>query len=85
MVEKSSSTPLEMQKSNILTASPQNVNLNKKKDFLDIPALVRSIQRAEGETDCFRRHKGYCDRLDCQWRRYCLKDETLSAGGKERS
>jgi hypothetical protein len=39
--------------------------------FLDLPGLVRSIQRAEGNIDCFRL-KQDCDQFDCSWRSYCL-------------
>ncbi len=62
------------------TAMPSmnNTKWNRKKDYLDIPALVRSLQRAEGESDCFRRSKGVCGRMDCKWRRYCLEGDTLS-------
>jgi hypothetical protein len=42
-----------------------------QKSFLDIPRLIRSIQRAEGGIDCFGR-KDACDMLDCVWRTYCL-------------
>ena len=43
-----------------------------KRDFVDITALVRSVQRAEGNRDCFRRGQIYCDQTDCVWRKYCL-------------
>ena len=43
-----------------------------KRDFLDIKALIRSIQRAEGNPDCFMKGDDDCDRLDCVWRLYCL-------------
>ena len=45
-----------------------------KKDFLDPTALIRSIQRAEGNPDCFRKAEGNCDQLDCAWRKYCLEE-----------
>jgi hypothetical protein len=45
-----------------------------KKDFLDRTALIRSIQRAEGNPDCFRKGKVYCDQLECAWRKYCLEE-----------
>ena len=44
------------------------------KDFLDISKLIRSIQRAEGNPDCFHNFKGHCDQLDCAWRAYCLEE-----------
>jgi hypothetical protein len=45
-----------------------------RKDFLDLTALVRSIQYAEGLSDCFRRSQGSCDQMDCTWRKYCLDE-----------
>lgn len=48
-------------------------DLNLKKNYLDVTGFVRSIQRAEGNPDCFRMAHGYCDRLDCAWREYCLE------------
>ena len=44
----------------------------KKKNFLDIAALIRSIQRAEGQTDCFKMGMADCDHMDCKWRAFCL-------------
>ena len=44
-----------------------------KEDSVDITALVRSLQRTEGNPDCFRRTEDYCDQLDCSWRPYCLE------------
>lgn len=43
-----------------------------KKNFLDIATLIRSIQRAEGQRDCFRVGMVDCDRMDCEWRAFCL-------------
>ena len=54
-----------------------------KKSFLDVTKLIRSIQRAEGNPDCFRRPHGHCDRVDCAWRKYCLekpKDSSSERG-----
>jgi hypothetical protein len=45
-----------------------------KKDFLDATALIRSIQRAEGNPDCFRRGQLGCEEVDCTWRKYCLEE-----------
>ena len=44
----------------------------QKNIFLDITALIRSLQRSEGNIDCFRTGKADCDMLDCAWRMYCL-------------
>jgi hypothetical protein len=63
-----------------LNASPEEIgkaSINTKRqgiedDFLDITALIRSIQRVEGNFDCFQMAKEYCDQIDCCWRPYCL-------------
>jgi hypothetical protein len=46
----------------------------EKKNFLDITALIRSIQRAEGHADCFQKGIIDCDQIDCKWRSFCLKE-----------
>jgi hypothetical protein len=40
--------------------------------YVDIIALVRSLQRTAGMTDCFRMGNVDCDVIDCDWRSYCL-------------
>jgi len=45
----------------------------EKKSFLDMATLIRSIQRAEGNTDCFRMGMIDCNQLDCKWRSFCLE------------
>ena len=35
--------------------------------------LIKQIQRAEGNFDCFGTAKGYCDQINCAWRSDCLK------------
>ena len=47
--------------------SPQN-------SFVDVTAMIRSLQRAEGHADCFRTGVRDCDKTDCPWRIYCLED-----------
>ncbi len=37
------------------------------------PELIRIIQRAEGNFDCFGTAMNYCDQLNCLWRKDCLK------------
>lgn len=34
--------------------------------------LIREIQRAEGNFDCFGTAQGYCDQLQCCFRSLCL-------------
>lgn len=37
--------------------------------------LIRSIQRAEGNFDCYgTNYNGDCDQLGCSWRDSCLLD-----------
>lgn len=36
--------------------------------------LIREIQRAEGNFDCFGTAQGYCDQLDCCFRSLCLAE-----------
>jgi len=43
--------------------------------------LIRQIQRAEGNFDCFGATKGYCDQLDCCFREDCLPSIELKRGG----
>ena len=40
--------------------------------YVDIIALVRSLQRTAGMADCFRMGNVDCDVIDCHWRSYCL-------------
>jgi hypothetical protein len=48
--------------------------LNSKPTFVDLVNLIRSIQRAEGNIDCYRRGLKSCNRMDCTWRDHCLKE-----------
>jgi hypothetical protein len=42
--------------------------------------LVRTIQRAEGNFDCFASaDQGVCDQADCLWRQDCLREARRSA------
>ena len=52
-----------------------------KEDLSDVTELIRSIQRAEGSPDCFRRENSDCDKVCCAWRPYCLeKPQDLAEG-----
>lgn len=48
-------------------------SFDPKQNFIDITALIRSLQRAEGENDCFRTAAFKCYRTDCRWREYCCE------------
>ena len=43
-------------------------------DPVDLTHLIRSMQRAEGHSDCFGTSEGHCDCMECTWRKYCLDD-----------
>ncbi len=46
---------------------------DSRENLPDITNLIRSVQRIEGNPDCFGKSDGNCDRLDCVWREWCLK------------
>jgi len=48
-----------------------------KKSFLDIAKLIRSIQRAEGNPDCFQKGIVDCDQFGCKWRSFCLEEQPV--------
>jgi hypothetical protein len=41
---------------------------------LDLTHFIRSMQRIEGNYDCFARTDGNCDRSECAWRKWCLEE-----------
>jgi hypothetical protein len=45
---------------------------NSIPNYVDLVNLIRSIQRAEGNIDCYRRGRRECDRMDCAWRDHCF-------------
>jgi len=49
-------------------------SLRLKKTFgLSKAELIRQIQRAEGNFDCFGTAKDYCDQFQCCFREDCLR------------
>jgi len=40
---------------------------------VNITDMIRSLQRTEGLSDCFRRGLADCDQRECSWRQYCLE------------
>lgn len=54
---------------------------DKKSNFHDntpdIKKLIRSIQRLEGNPDCFYKSEGFCDQIECAWREYCIDKSLL--------
>ena len=41
---------------------------------VDLRHLIRSVQRLEGNPDCFQTAKEHCDQKGCVWRVYCLEE-----------
>ncbi len=37
------------------------------------PEIIKEIQRAEGNFDCFGSAANFCDQTSCSWRKECLK------------
>ncbi|MBW2166426.1 MAG: hypothetical protein JRG74_10155 [Deltaproteobacteria bacterium] len=66
MADKNNSGTHKTAKTSISYKDKENNN------YLDINKLVRSIQRAENNVDCFRKGHNDCDQFDCAWRQYCL-------------
>jgi hypothetical protein len=52
-----------------------NLDNHPKDQFPDLKHLIQSIQHLEGNLDCFGKSDGNCDREDCLWREYCLKEK----------
>ena len=48
--------------------------LKSKLDYVDLVNLIRSIQRAEGNLDCYRTGRQQCERMNCVWRDHCLME-----------
>ena len=44
----------------------------------DLTHFIRSVQRIEGNPDCFGKANGRCDQPDCCWRLYCLNPTEVS-------
>ena len=59
-----------------VSSSKSGPDVNKK-SFLDITTLIRSIQRAEGNPDCFQKGIVDCDQFGCKWRSFCLEEQPV--------
>ena len=55
------------------TDKPVSDKNTRRKIMVDITALIRSVQRVEGNPDCFKKRKDTCRELHCEWRAYCLE------------
>ena len=79
MKEEKTSGSLGKHSESQQTANGSNTGkYGAKRDFVDIIALIRGVQRAEGNKDCFRREQVHCDQEDCFWRQYCLDSHQTS-------
>ncbi len=48
----------------------------REKESVDVVRLVRSIQKLDNHSPCFRRsYSSECSETDCVWRVYCLKKD----------
>ena len=56
----------------------ESMDIQNSEDPIDVIELVRSLQRREGNPDCFRGKKGQCDEIDCVYRQWCLIDRPIS-------
>lgn len=45
-------------------------------DFCDLVRLIRSLQRLEGNPECFGREEISCKYTLCAWRDYCQHPES---------
>lgn len=54
------------------------------RDYLDVTRLIRCIQQAEGNPDCFRKIMGDCQESECCWRPYCI-EEAQATGAEDRT
>ena len=50
---------------------------------IDLSHLIRSVQRLEGNPDCFQTAKEHCDQKGCVWRVYCLEKPLFVKGIKD--
>ena len=50
---------------------------------VDLRHLIRSVQRLEGNPDCFQTAKEHCDQKGCVWRVYCLEEPLFMKGLKD--
>ena len=55
-----------------VAAAAKGAKTQPSTGHVDITAMVRSLQRVAGVTDCFRMGNADCDLVDCDWRTFCL-------------
>lgn len=54
-----------------------------RQQYVNVTDMIRSLQRTEGLSDCFRRGLADCDQRECAWREYCIEEsEHLQTSNK---
>ena len=48
-------------------------------NYVDVIAMIRSLQRSAGHVDCFRQGLPECNELSCSWRIYCMEKRAPKA------
>ncbi len=60
------------------------IEFNTNNHTPDLAHLIRSVQRLEGNPQCFGSVYKNCEQRDCAWLEYCLKEaKKNSAKNKE--
>ena len=64
-------------------------NFKSKPNYVDLVKLIRSIQRAEGNIDCYGNGWQQCERTNCAWRDHCLmapgEQSTSPVGSRDKA
>ena len=57
-----------------LAVKPYADQNGNSENIPDLKHLIQSVQRLEGNPDCYGKADKKCDRMDCSWREYCLEE-----------
>jgi len=71
-----------MKDTEIFAPPIDSISKADKRSFLDISALIRSVQHVEGNAECFGTANENCDQVACAWRSYCLNRSQNQKGGE---
>lgn len=73
---------MNMENDKVERVPGENIPVENLKYFLNVTEMVRSVQRREGNPDCFQKAKGPCGHRDCFWRPWCV-ESTVDSGKEE--
>jgi len=59
-----------------------NTEVNTNSHKPDLAHLIRSVQRLEGNPDCFGSSWETCNQPDCPWREYCQEEAKRAIANK---